>query len=563
MFDRFKTAIAEQLSEISGGDAKVIFEGLQPPKEETHGDFSFAIPRLRIKGNPKQMAIDFAEKFKTNELITKAASSGPFINFSIDKNVLRDDVLKAVYEQKEKYGTNTTGKGQHAIVEFSSPNIAKPFHAGHLRSTIIGHFICQLYKANGWDVTSMNYLGDWGKQYGLLAVGFKKYGSEEKLEQDPIKHLYEVYVSINAEAENDPNIQDQARAYFKRMEEGDEEVLGLWQRFRDMSIAKYKDIYARLGIHFDVYSGESQVTNGMNRAMKLLEDAGMVKEDDGAQLIDLEKYKLGKALVKKKDGTTLYLTRDIGAAIERYETYKFDKIIYVVSSQQDHHLKQLFKTIDLLKLPYADKFQHINYGLILGMSTRKGTVVFLEDILDNTRDHMHEVMKQNEDKYAQLEEPEYVADVVSKSAIYVQDFAARRIKDYKFNWDRVLSFEGDTGPYLQYAHARLCSMERRANVKINPNADLSVLTEPAVYSIITMVAQWPDVVKSTMETLEPSTVVTYTTRLSREIARAWETLWVVNQPENIAEARLLVYYSARITLGNALRILGLDPLERM
>ena len=539
----------------------------EAPKVAEHGDFTLAVPRLRIKGNPVQLAKDLSEKFQTNELITSVSPSGPFVNFSIDKNTLRNDVLKAVYEKKEKYGTNTLGSGKRAVVEFSSPNIAKPFHAGHLRSTIIGHFICQLYKANGWDVISMNYLGDWGKQYGILAVGFEKFGSEEKLKEDPIKHLFEVYVKINDEAKNDPTIQDQARTYFKRMEDGDESALSTWLwRFRDMSIEKYKETYARLGIHFDVYSGESQVAESMKKAMTMLEDAGLIEESEGARLINLEKYKCGKALVQKSDGTTLYLTRDIGAAMERYETYNFDKIIYVVASQQDHHIKQLFKSLELLKLPYADRFQHINYGLVNGMSTRKGTVVFLNDILDNTKERMHEVMKQNEHKYAQIEDPEMVADVVSKSAIYIQDFSARRIKDYDFDWNRIFSFEGDTGP-LPPVCPLLSPVLDGAPCRSQAQSwcwSFGSYWACCVWaSRHTSCLQWPSVVLTTMQSLEPSAIVTFALKLSHEVSRAWETLWVLNQPENIAEARLLLYWSARMTLGNALNILGLQPLERM
>ncbi|KAJ1679706.1 arginyl-tRNA synthetase [Spiromyces aspiralis] len=563
MFDRFKDVIADQLAGLTAADRTTIFESLQTPRQAEHGDFAIAVPRLRLKGNPVQLAKELSEKFQPNDLIASTNSSGPFVNFSINKKALLADVVKTVYVKKKDYGANDSGKGKRVIVEFSSPNIAKPFHAGHLRSTIIGHFICNLYKANGWETISMNYLGDWGKQYGLLAIGFEKFGSEEKLLQDPIKHLFEVYVKINEEIKNDSSIEDQARTYFKRMEDGDEAALALWKHFRDLSIKKYKQTYARLGINFDVYSGESQVTESMQRAMSMLEEAGLVEESEGARLINLETYKCGKALVQKRDGATLYLTRDIGAAIERYEKYEFDRIIYVVASQQDFHLKQLFKILELLELPYADRFMHVNYGLVKGMSTRKGTVVFLEDMLDSTKERMHEVMKQNEEKYQQIEDPEYVADVVSKSAIYIQDFSARRIKDYEFDWDRVFSFEGDTGPYLQYAHSRLCSMERRAPVKLNPNADLSLLVEPVVFDLITLVAQWPDVIKTAMQSLEPSTIVTYALKLSHEIARAWESLWVVNQPQDIAEARLLLYWTVRTTLGNALTILGLEPLERM
>ncbi|KAI8319393.1 arginyl-tRNA synthetase [Martensiomyces pterosporus] len=563
MFDEFKAAIAAQLSGLSGVPAETIVPAIDIPKVSTHGDLAIAVPRLRVKGNPVQFAKDWAEKFVPNESITGAVATGPYLNFRIARDTFTRKVLSSVYSQRAEYGWNKSGNGKRAVVEFSSPNIAKPFHAGHLRSTIIGNFICKLYTANGWNVVSMNYLGDWGKQYGLLAIGFQRFGSEEKLLEDPIKHLFDVYVAINNAATEDPSIHDEARAYFKKMEDGDESALSLWKRFRELSIAKYKDTYARLGLSFDVYSGESQVTEGMHRAMKMLNDAGLLEDSEGAKILDLKKYKLEKAVVQKKDGTTLYLTRDIGAAIERYEQYSFDKIIYVISSQQDLHVKQLFKTLQLLELPYADRFQHVNYGLVKGMSTRKGTVVFLDDMLRESKDNMHKVMRENEAKYAQIPNPDQVADVVGMSAIVIQDMLAKRIKDYDFNWDRILTFEGDTGPYLQYAHARLCSLERRAGVEVSPDADVSLLSEPAAQEIVTLISRYPDVLASTMQTLEPCSVVQYMLKLSHAVSVAWESIWVHNQPKEIAEARLLMYWSARVVLGNALTLVGLQPVERM
>ncbi|KAJ2185738.1 arginyl-tRNA synthetase, partial [Coemansia sp. RSA 532] len=436
-----------------------------------------------------------------------------------------------------------------------------------------------LHKAHGWDAISMNYLGDWGTQYGLLALGFERFGTEEELVADPIKHLFDVYVKVSAAAKEEaehieamdadaaaaasPTIQDQARAYFKSMEDGDESALALWQRFRTLSIEKYKQIYARLGVHFDVYSGESQVGEGMSRAIQMLTDTGLLIEHEGAKLVDLTEHKLGKALVQKSDGTTLYLTRDIGAAIERYEKYNFDKIIYVVSSQQDHHLKQLFKTVELLGLPYADRFEHVNYGLVNGMSTRRGTVVLLEDVLHESKEKMHDVMRANEAKYNDVVNPEHIADVLGMSAIVIQDMAARRIKNYTFDWGRILNFEGDTGPYLQYAHARLCSLERKAHVKVNPDADVSLLTEEVTCDIINQISLYPDILAASIKSLEPCTVVQYILKLSHSISSAWETIKVCGEADDVAEARLLMYWSARTVIGNALTLLGLEPVEAM
>lgn len=340
------------------------------------------------------------------------------------------------------------------LVEFSSPNIAKPFHAGHLRSTIIGGFLANLYEAAGWDTTRINYLGDWGKQYGLLSLGFEKYGSEEALLVDPINHLFQIYVKISADlaAEKeeiaaleaggkdasdlkDNGLDEQARRYFKAMTDGDEKALAQWAKLRDLSITRYRKTYARLNIHFDDYSGESQVKQEkMDFAGKVMDERGITEESNGAVIIDFAKHvpgKPGKSLekpvIKKKDGTALYLTRDISEMLQREDKYKFDHLIYVVATQQDLHLKQLFKIIELMGYTgLAAKVQHINFGMVLGMSTRKGTVKFLDDILHDVGEHMHEVMRKNDAKYQQVEDPAATADILGISSVMVQDMSGKR-----------------------------------------------------------------------------------------------------------------------------------------
>ena len=353
------------------------------------------------------------------------------------------------------------------------------------------------------------------------------------------------------------------------MEDGDPEALKLWKRFRELSIEKYIDTYARLNIKYDVYSGESQVSQeSMQRALKLFEEKGLTHEDKGAELIDLTKFnkKLGKVIVKKSDGTTLYITRDVGAAIDRYEKYHFDKMIYVVASQQDLHIAQLFEILKQLGFEWASSLQHINFGMVLGMSTRKGTVVFLDNILEETKDKMHEVMKKNEAKYAQVENPDEVADLIGISAVMIQDMQSKRINNYEFKWERMLSFEGDTGPYLQYAHSRLRSVERNA-ANITPDkwvdADFSLLTEPQAALLIRILAQYPDVLRNAMKTNEPATVVTYLFKLTHQVSSCYDVLWVAGQSDELATARLALYAAARQVLYNGMCLLGLTPVERM
>ncbi len=423
------------------------------------------------------------------------------------------------------YGTNTSGAGKRVVLDFSSPNIAKPFHAGHLRSTIIGAFLANLYEANGWEAVRLNYLGDWGKQFGILAVGFEKYGSEEELARDPITHLYEVYVKINKDGEADPTVHDRARAFFVGMEKQEPEAIALWTKFRDLSIVKYKETYARLNIYFDIYSGESQVSNAcQEEAITLMRQAGLLEDSKGATIVDLEKYKLGKTIVRKGDGTFVYITRDIGGAKERWEKYHFDKLLYVVASQQDLHNAQLFQVLKDMNYDWADRLAHINFGMVMGMSTRKGTAVFLEQILNESRDVMHEQMKSNEAKYAQVAEPELTSDKLGITAVKIQDMAAKRINNYDFKWSRMTSFEGDTGPYLQYAHVRLSSVERKnapevvlpAPEKRAEVINTALLTEPKAREIISLLAVYPDTVKLALKSLEPATIVTWCFRLCRE-----------------------------------------------
>ncbi|GAM24351.1 hypothetical protein SAMD00019534_075260, partial [Acytostelium subglobosum LB1] len=562
-------AIATQISQFSEIPVDQVIQCIEVPKNRDLADLALPVPRMnkfkKLAGNPAQLAADYAAKFVVGNIIHEVTVAGTYINFKVNRVMQTQSILKQVLSLGDKYGSTTQGAGKKVIIEFSSPNIAKPFHAGHLRSTIIGNFIVNIHKTLGYDVTSINYLGDWGKQYGLLAIGFERFGTEEELQKDPIKHLFDVYVKINAEAESDPTIHDAARAYFKRMEEGDKAALAVWSRFRDFSIEKYKTIYDRLNVHFDVYSGESQMCDGMVTAYQKLESMGLVQDSQGAKIIDLSTGKpdLGKVLVKKTDGSTLYITRDIAAACGRKEQYNFEKMVYVVASQQELHFRQLFKILDNMKLEWVKDLTHIGFGMVKGMSTRKGTVVFLEQILEESKSIMLETMKNNEAKFAEIENPEEVADIIAVSAVIMQDFSAKRHKDYEFNWDRMLSFEGDTGPYLQYAHARLCSIERKTGVTLNPEADLTLLVEPEAYALASVIQRYPEAVQTAFTYNEPNTVATYLFDLCHAFSTAHNVLWIKDREQALAEARFSLFTAAKLVLANGLRLLGLRPLERM
>ncbi|KAM3162451.1 Arginyl-tRNA synthetase [Lachancea thermotolerans] len=575
--DLMRNFISVELSKISGVDTQLIYPALEWTNTLERGDLLIPVPRLRIKGsNPKDLATEWAEKFPLGDFLTKVEANGPFVQFFFKPDFLFKVVLPDILTRKEEYGSAPLVQNKKVVIEFSSPNIAKPFHAGHLRSTIIGGFLSNLYEKMGWDVVRLNYLGDWGKQFGVLAVGFERYGDEEALSKDPIKHLYDVYVRVNQDitAEGDSLPEDkstdgQARAYFKKMEDGDENALKIWKRFRELSIEKYIDTYARLNIKYDSYSGESQASReSMQLALDMFREKGLTHEDRGALLIDLTKFnkKLGKTIVQKSDGTTLYMTRDVGTAMDRHKKYNFDKMIYVIACQQDLYTAQLFEVLKQLGFGWAKDLQHVNFGMVQGMSTRKGTVVFLDNILEETKEKMHEVMKTNKAKYAQIENPDEVADLVGISAVMIQDMQAKRINNYEFKWERMTSFEGDTGPYLQYAHSRLRSVERNASEITQEkmvNADFSLLHEPAAVLLVRLLAQYPDVLRNAIKTHEPATVVTYLFKLTHQVSSCYDVLWVAGQTPELAAARLALYASARQVLYNGMTLLGLTPVDRM
>jgi arginyl-tRNA synthetase len=611
--DIYREHISSILGPIVGIEPSEVYPKLQWTQTQDKGDLMLPIPALKIKGKkPQELAAEISEKFPNSDLVEARVAMGTFLQFFFKPEPLTKTVLDSILKKKGSYGTNPNpglrdpsdpSKGKKKIVvEFSSPNIAKPFHAGHLRSTIIGGFIAKLYRAVGWDVWKMNYLGDWGKQYGLLANAYKNYGSEEELMRDPINHLFDVYVRINkdsavqeasikelkesielkkAKGEDVTGLEkdlgglieasedEKARKYFKSMEDGDKSALALWEKFRNLSISKYEQTYARLNIDFDEYAGESKVASeDIASVSKELAETKVSEESDGAIIVDFEKHgakKLGKAIFQRKDGTPLYLTRDIAEIRARYDKHHFDKMIYVVAAQQDLHLAQFFKVTELSgHKDLAEKCQHINFGMVRGMSTRKGTVKFLDDILRDVGDKMHDVMRKNEKKYEQIEHPEKVADILGITAVMVQDMSGKRINGYDFNLETMTSFEGDTGPYLQYAHARLCSIERKSEVDMSKlsSANFSLLREQHACDLVRLLAQWPDVVQNTVKTLEPATVLVYLFRMTHALSSSYDVLKVVGSGPELKEARMSLYEAARQVLHNGMSLLGLSPVER-
>ena len=596
--------VAQELfdSQITGLTINQLTEVFDVSSKLHMGDFSVMIPKLNKykksgyklpQGKPEEIAQDWAEKINayflvlennnTQSVVKSANSDGSYLNIFVNSSTLISTIVNSVFNMKDLYGCSDIGNGKKIYVEYSSPNIAKPFHAGHLRSTVIGSFLCKIHKCMGYDVISENYLGDWGKQYGLLAVSYQRYGDPEKLESEPIKHLFELYVKINQMGETDESIHDEARAYFKRMECGDEEALKVWRKMREMSIVEYKKIYNRLGVEFDTYGGESMHSDGMKTQLALMKEMNILsypENGNGAACVVFpEGSDLGKVVVKKKDGATLYITRDIAAAVQRWNDHNFHKMYYVVAVQQDLHFKQLFSILNMMGYEWANRCEHINFGMVKGMSTRKGDVVFLTDILDEAKEKMLDQMIGSEkSKYSEIADPHATSDIIGLSSVYTQDMSSKRIKGYTFDWDRVTSFEGDTGPYLQYNHARLCGIERKVTEKFgniievidNGDIDYSLLVEQEARILAHQISRYPSVVMCAYNTLEPSNIVNYLFNLCHAISSANSVLNVMrsfneNTDEGRAQgmARLSLFNAAKMVLKQGLTTLGLQALEKM
>ncbi|KAI8991389.1 arginyl-tRNA synthetase [Mycotypha africana] len=577
---KFRQAIAEPLSRITSVNSKIIEEILYLPKIAPQHQFIIPVPKLLGKEpksqkqqNVNAICKDLVSKLETNTLIEDVASDGVYLKFSVNPLAYMKTTLHQVYKEKEKYGHHTLATPQTVLIDYSSPNIAKPFHAGHLRSTILGNFIKRIHDANGYNTVGINYLGDWGKQYGLLAIGFDMFGKEEELLKNPIEHLYQVYVQVNALAKENAEIDKKAIEYFKCMEDGDKKALAQWQRFRELSIESYKQIYKRLNIEFDYYSGESQTEPYIQKVYQILNEHSLLeKTEDGASVVNLEKYKLGKPVLQRADGTSLYMTRDLASLLLRRKNFgNFHKAVYVIGTEQELYLKQLFKICELLHhhdSNWPTNLFHAKFGRVMGMSTRKGTAVFLKDILDTAKDHMLNKMTINDQFNKQIIENENqslekVADKLGASAVIIQDMAAKRTKNYDFAWDRMTAVKGYTGIYLQYTHARMCGIERQINIPLTIDADVSLLKEREAFELCLAISQFPDITRFSCDAMDPSILVQYMFKLSHVISQANAVIKVKNAETQTAESRRLLFWAAKTTLSNGLKLLGVDPLSRI
>jgi arginyl-tRNA synthetase len=539
---------------------------IEIPPSYDMGDFAFPVFKLakEYKKAPNIIAKELESKLVNSENFEKIEAVGPYLNFFINKEKLAFEVLNEIKEKKDKYGSTNVGEGRKVIVEFSSPNIAKPFHIGHIRSTVIGNSLSKIYKFLGFDVVTINHLGDYGTQFGMLISAYKRWGNKEIIEKDPIRELLKLYVRFNSEAENNPELMDEARHWFKKLEDKDEEALNLWQWIRDISLKEFNRVYDLLNIKFDSYAGESFYSDKMPAVVEEMKEKGLLKESEGALIVDLEPYGMPPALIMKKDGSTLYTTRDIAAAIYRKEHYDFYKNIYVVASQQNLHFKAWIKILELMGYEWARDCIHVPFGMVSleegTLSTRKGRVVFLEDVLNTAIERTKEVI---EERNPNLPNKEEVSKQVGIGAVVFQELFNQRIKDYTFSWERTLSFEGETGPYVQYTHARANSLLEKGNYDQSYEISYKDLTKEEEVNILRNLYGFPEVIIDAMEKNEPYFITRHILELAKLFNKYYNSTSIIVEDERIKQTRLSLVYAVKMVIKTGLSLLGIEAPNKM
>lgn len=563
----FKEKISELITNhVEAISKEEINSLIETPPSYNMGDYAMPCFKLAktYRKAPNIIAEEIAKKISENEYFEKVENVGPYVNFFIDKKVLAETVLKEVLEKNQRYGSSDLGEGKNVVVEFSSPNIAKPFHIGHIRTTVIGNALYRIYKFLGYNAIAINHLGDYGTQFGKLIVAFKKWGDKAVVESNPIPELLKLYIKFHEEAEKAPYLDDEARKWFKKLEDGDDEAKELWQWIRDVSLKEFNRVYDILGIKFDSFAGESYYSDKMPEVIDILTDKGLLKESEGAEIVDLESFDMPPALIKKSDGSTLYITRDIAAAIYRKRKYDFYKNIYVVGSQQILHFKQWKKVIQLMGYDWAEDCVHVPFGMVSleegTMSTRKGRVVFLEEVLNKAVKRTEEIILE---RNPNLDDKDKVAKQVGIGAVIFQELSNSRIKDYVFSWDRTLSFEGETGPYVQYTYARANSVLNKAEIEVDGDIDYSLLTNDEVVEVIRLIQGLPKVIIDAMEKNEPSFITRHITDIAQAFNKFYHECPVIVDDEKVKKARVLLVYATMTSLKIGLNLLGIETPEKM
>lgn len=566
----FKKKIIEILEEkIPDLSAKEIGMLIEIPPSYDLGDFAFPVFSLAkiYRKNPAIIAEDLAKEIK-DENFEKIETKGAYINFFINKKKLVSTVLNEIEEKKEDFGKSNMGNGKNVLIEYSSPNIAKPFHIGHIRSTVIGDSIKRIYKFLGYNTFALNHLGDYGTQFGMLICAYKHWGDKEKIEKNPIPELLKLYVRINAEAEENEELRNESRKYFKLLEENDQEAIKIWEWFREVSLKEFNKVYKMLDIEFDSYNGESFYTDKMPAIVEELKEKNLLEDSQGAKIVNLEKEGLPSSIIIKSDGTTIYLTRDLAAAKYRKGTYKFYKNLYVVGSQQNLHFNQLRAILKKMGYEWSKDCLHIPFGMVSledgTLSTRKGKVVYLEDLLNKAVDKVESILEDREKiKGQKIENKRELAHIVGIGAVKFQELFNQRIKDYVFNWDKSLSFEGETGPYVQYTHARISSLLEKGNFDINKKIDVSLIKSDEEIDLIRILYNFTKAVIDAHEKYEPYIVTRYLIELAKTFNKYYTNTQILIEDEKLKDARLFLCYGVKTVLKEGLNLLGIKSPDKM
>lgn len=549
--------VAEHLS------LEQVMDLLENPKYAEHGDVAFPAFSLAkvFRKAPQAIAGELAEKVES-PYIEKSQAVGPYLNFFLNKKTISGAVLREIATQKGDFGTVNLGHGGTVPIDMSSPNIAKPISMGHLRSTVIGNALANIVEKVGYKPVKINHLGDWGTQFGKLIVAYKKWGSEEEVKAEPINELLKLYVQFHEEVETQPELEDEARAWFKKLEDGDEEAYSLWQWFRSESLQEFMKIYDMLDIRFDSFDGEAFYNDKMDEVVQMLEEKNLLKVDQGATIVDLEKYDLNPALIKKSDGATLYITRDLAAAIYRKRTYDFAMSLYAVGQEQKNHFKQLKAVLKEMGFDWAEDMHHVAFGLITQggkkLSTRKGKIILLEEVLNEATDL---ALAQIQEKNPTLENKEQVAKEVGIGAVIFHDLKNDRMNNFDFVLEEVVQFEGETGPYVQYTNARALSILRKADRELDLNAELT-LDDEASWDVIKLINSFPDIVQRSFEQLEPSVIAKYSLHLAQAFNKYYGNTRVLVEDEGL-NSRLVLVKAVTVILQESLRLLGVKAPSQM
>ncbi len=545
-----------------------IIELIEIPARVEMGDYAFPCFRLAkiYRKAPVKIAQEIVQKIPASKGIKKVEAVSGYINFFMNPAPFVTQVLINVLEQKEKYGSSTIGKGKNIVIDYSAPNIAKPFHIGHLRSTVIGNALYHIHKFLGYHCVGINHLGDWGTQFGKLIVAYKNWGSKKEIEEKGIPELNRLYVKFHSEAEENPELDDEARNWFTKMEQGDQEALDLWKWFKEISLKEFERVYHLLDVSFDSYAGESFYNDKMEPIIQELREKNLLEKSEGAEIVDLSEENMPPCLITKKDGSTLYATRDITAAIYRKKTYDFSRCIYITALEQNLHFAQWFKVIEKMGYDWYSQLVHVPFGMVSmetgKLSTRKGNVILLEDILNEAIEKTKEII---EEKNPELEDKEEIAKAVGIGAIVFNDLYNNRIKDVIFSWDKMLNFDGETGPYVQYTHARACSVLKKSGLEAQEYKDLSfeLLDDEASIQVCKVLEGFPKVIQEAANKLEPSLISRRIMDLAQSFNKFYHECPILTAEEETKKARVALVKAVQVVLCSGLGLLGIHAPERM